>query len=124
MATIRAVGIRAYGGDIEAQNGKTFIDWGIIIPGTLTNRSFLIQSTSNMEIRLNLTTANWSKPEISSHIFLTWNCTNVTIASSDMVCATLTLEASLDDAFINYLINNKIREFSFDIVIQPSEEED
>ena len=132
IGTIRTLGVDAYGGDINTtQNGQKFIDWGIIYPGTATNRSFYIRNKSNIEITLNLTKANLTYIDSNgknvtspdqSYLNLTWNYNDTPLSPNEVIYVTLTLHASPDQSFIDYLITNNVREFSFDIYICPSEE--
>lgn len=121
LGTIRTTGVNA---------SIQFIDWGTIYPGTLTNRSFYVQSQSNIETTLNLTAANWTfrdsegnnvtgslpiKPAEAMNV--TWNYTGTLVSPGEEIYVTITLWASDDARFINYLIDKKVEEFSFDIHI-------
>jgi len=127
LGTIRTTGVNA---------SIQFIDWGTIYPGTLTNRSFYIQSESNVETILMLETANYtlldpddnnvtdSLPgdiDPSDALNVTWSSTGTRIgppiSPGEEIYVTLTMWASNDISFINYLIDNRVQEFSFDIRI-------
>jgi len=125
LGTIRTTGVNA---------SIQFIDWGTIYPGTLTNRSFYVQSRSNIETTLNLTVANWTfrdsegnnvtgalpiKPADAMNV--TWNYTGALVSPGKKIYVTLTLWASNDARFINYLIDKRVEEFSFDIHIYAKE---
>jgi hypothetical protein len=134
IATIRTIDVEVYGGDINlTQDGKQYIDWGTIYLGELLNRSFYVRSKSNTETTLNLTIANLTfqnsqgenviePPPIESPLNLTWNYYNTTISPSQEIYVTLTLRASSDSSFIDYLITNDVKNFSFNVVIQALEE--
>lgn len=125
LGTIRTTGVNA---------SIQYIDWGTIYPGTLTNCSFYVQSQSNIETTLNLTAANWTfrdsegnnvtrslpiKPADAMNV--TWNYTGALVSPGKKIYVTLTLKASNDISFINYLIDERVEEFSFDIHIYAKE---
>lgn len=136
IGTIHVLRVEAYEGDIKLENQTKYIDWGTVYPGTLTNRSIYIRSKSNIETILNLTTANWTfrdsddknvtgflasymKPALAMN--LTWNYTDTPISPDEEIYVTLTLRASDDIPFINYLTDKKVAGFSFDIHIRAEE---
>jgi hypothetical protein len=125
LGTIHTTGVNA---------SIQFIDWGTIYPGTLTNHSFHVQSQSNIETTLNLTAANWTfrdsegnnvtgslpiKPADAMNV--TWNYTGALVSPGKKIYVTLTLWASNDIRFINYLIDKRVEEFSFDMHIYAKE---
>jgi hypothetical protein len=134
LGTIHTTGVNAYGGNITLKDGNQSIDWGTIYPGTFTNRSFYVQSQSNIETTLNLTAANWTfrdsegnnvtgslpmKPADAMNV--TWNYTGALVSPGKKIYVTLTLWASNDIRFINYLIDKRVEEFSFDMHIYAKE---
>lgn len=131
IGTIYTIGVKAYEGDLNVQDEKAYVDWGTVYPGTSTNRSFYIQSESNIEITLKLELANVTfldsygknvTASTNSYMNLTWNYTNTPINPSQVIYVTLNLSVSSDISFINYLITNNVTKFSFDIHIYPSKE--
>jgi len=129
IGTLHTLGVEAYGGDVKIEDETAYIDWGMIYPGELTNRSLYVRSKSNIETILKLETASWtfrdSDGEIvtgppNSYMILSWNYTETSIRPSEVIPVTLTLSASSDISFINYLIANDVKDFSFDIVIVAS----
>ena len=131
LGTIHTFGVEAYGGNITLKDGIQYVDWGTIYPGTLTNRSLYLQSKSNVEAILMLETANWTYQDSDNHIItepinsymnLTWNYTETPISPGETIYVTLTLWASQDNSFINYLVTNNVKNFSFEIIIYASEE--
>jgi hypothetical protein len=133
LGTIRIIDLEAYGGDITTTQEGQYLDWGTIYPGTATNRSFYIKSISNVPIILNLTFANLtfqnSKEQevtaplpITNPMNLTWNYYNTVLYLNDTIYVTLTLETSYDPNFVNYVINNDVKKFNFEIIIKPIEQ--
>jgi hypothetical protein len=136
LGTIRVIGVEAYGGDINAtQDGKQFIDWGTVYPGTMTNRSFYIKSISNEPITLqlpiisNLTFQNSEGNKVieplsvENPLRLTWNYSGLPLNPKEQIFVVLTLEISSDSTFIDFIIDNDVKQFYFDITIKPVERE-
>jgi len=137
LGTIHTTGFKAYEGNITGKDGNQSIDWGTIYPGTLTNRSFYVQSQSNIETTLNFTTGNWTfrdsegknvTESLANYTItrqlamnVTCNATGTRISPNEEIHVTLTLRASDDIRFINYLIDKRVKEFSFDIHIYAEE---
>jgi len=129
LGTIQVIGVEAYGGNITiVQDGKQYIDWGTIYPGSIINRSFYVKSKSNMPVAINLSISNIkfknSKEEnvtealpIEKPLILTWNYNNTLLNPMETIYITLTLKASSDANFLDYLIANGVKEFGFDIII-------
>lgn len=78
---------------------------------------------------MDLTSANWGfknseeqtiQPPESNPIKLTPDY-NETFIPDKEIYLTLTLEILYEQDFVEYLINNQIQTFTFDIIIQPSQ---
>lgn len=128
LGTIRAIGVEVYGGNLT--NGAQ-LDWGTIYPGTLTNRSFYVQSESNTPVtlslkQLNFTLLNSKGENVTDYLPLpptealniTWNCGGVVLNPRQETFATLTLNVTRDFGFVQFLINYNVVEFNFDIRIE------
>jgi hypothetical protein len=131
LGTIHTFRVEAYGGNITLKDGIQYVDWGTVYPGTLINRSLYLQSKSNIEAIFILEAANWTCRDsndnivtdpINNYMNLTWDYTATQISPGEAIYVTLTLQASPDESFINYLITNNVTSFSFEIVIYASEE--
>lgn len=137
LGTLRLIGTKAYGGDINTTQGEQTIDWGEVYLGTPITRSFYIKSESNVPITLillditstSITFQNWrdeyitEASPIEKPIILTDNFSSTILQPNEEINATLTLEVSSDPTFLQYLIRNEIRKFGFEIVITPSEQQ-
>ncbi len=133
VGTIRVIGVEASGGDLtDAQDGSQILDWGTVHPGTIANRSLYIRSKSNEPITLqlmlsNLTFQNSEGADVTrflpleNPLYLTWNYTGAQLRPGEQICVVLTLKVSEDLEFINYVINNDVKEFFFVITIKPQE---
>ena len=107
------------------------IDWGTIYVGTSTDRSFNLTSKSNTVTTPELTYGNWTfrnaqnqptpQPSVNN-MTINWNLNNDTrLDPNQKINVTITLTAEYDQTFVDYLINNSVVTFIFDIVIYPSQ---
>lgn len=130
IGTIRTIGVRAYY-DPNLQNVTTQIQWGTIYPGSSTNITLYVRSLSSTQTELHLQTANWTffnstnaivsgSSNTTSYLSLTWNYTNASISPSQVIPVTLTLSAADSQTFTQFLIDNKVTGFSFDIIISAT----
>ena len=128
---VHTVGVKAYW-DQALENQTTAIDWGTVYTGASYNETLYLQSTSNVETTLSLTTSNWtftntngtivSGPSDSTpYINLTWDYNNQPLESNTTIQTTLTLTTDNSQDFITFLINNSIKQFAMDITIQANE---
>lgn len=130
LGTIVAIGVEVYDGDGDLING-TQIDWGIVYPGTSTNRSFYIKSESNIPVTLSLKQSNFTllnsrRENVTNYLpilaadalNLSWNCSDIVLNHRQEIFATLTLNVSNDLNFIEFLVNYGVAQFSFDISIK------
>jgi hypothetical protein len=131
IANIRAVGVRAYW-DPNLQNQTTRIDWGTVYLGSSNNASLYLQSTSNVQTTLVLTTTNWTlinknnaivsgPADTTPHMNLTWNYNDQTLNPGQIFQTTLTLVADSSLDFVKFLIDNNVKQFTMDITIQANE---
>lgn len=132
LGTIRVVGVDAYGGDISvAQDGGRYLDWGVVYPGSPVTRSFYLKSKSNTLVTLTLSISsvtfknsreeNVTKvPPVEKPLSLTWNYDGRRLSPNEEIFVTLTLKVSSDLNFLEYVINNDVQKFLFNIVIMAS----
>ncbi|MCW3986015.1 MAG: hypothetical protein NWE91_06375 [Candidatus Bathyarchaeota archaeon] len=130
IGTIHTLGVKAYW-DANLENETKQVYWGTIYPGSSNNVTLHLQSISNINATLHLSTANWTFQEsdgktvkgptdTSPYMNLTWNYNETIIQQNETIQVTLTLSASSSPDFIHYLINNDVKNFSFDIIINTS----
>jgi hypothetical protein len=92
-----------------------------------------VESISNVQTKLSLQTANWtffnsanevvSGPnETTPYLNLTWNYNNASISPGQIIPITLTLSVTDSPTFINFLADNRVTGFSFDITISATEQ--
>ncbi len=121
IGTIQTIDVEAYGGNVTLKDGVAYIDWGSIYPGASKNESFYLRSTSNVNVKINLETANWDPLGIASYMNVSWNYSGRLLRPNEVVPITLILNVSSSENFITYLIANDVKQFSFDISIYASE---
>lgn len=133
VGTIRVRGVEAFGGNLTTtQDGSQVIDWGTVYPGTKTTCSLYIRSKSSESITLQLTLTNLTFQDsngadvtgslpLNNPLLLTWNYTGEPLKPEESIYVILTLEVSSDPEFIEYIIDNKVKQFSFVIIIKPLE---
>jgi len=107
------------------------IDWGTVYVGTTTDHAINLTSRSNTVTTPELSYGNWifknaenqpAPPPSVNNMTLSWSLNNDTqIEPNQKINVTLTLAVEYDPTFVDYLINNTIATFSFDIIIHPSQ---
>ena len=131
VSNIRTVGVKAFW-DINLANEIEEIQWGTIYAGESKNVSIYLKSVSNVETTLEIEATNWTfrssdnsivqgPSEVSLYLTLTWDYNNVEVAPSEAIYVTLTLSADGSSTFIQFLADNKVDQFSFDITIRSVE---
>jgi len=131
LGTIKTIGVETYW-DENLENKTETINWGTIWPGTSKNATLYIRSISNIETTLELKTANWTfrdsnnkivtgPSDSSPYVNLTWNYNETMVQLGETLQVTLTLSVDHSSDFIEFLIKNDAKEFSFDIIIMTSE---
>lgn len=68
---------------------------------------------------LDFNLTGWVPAEIKAYITVSWNCTGAWLGPKEEIPVTVTLTVSSSREFKDYLIENQVREFAFDINIQP-----
>ena len=132
FGTIYTLQAEVYGGSLkELDNGQKFIDWGTVYPGTTVNRTFNVMSKSNVEAKLIIKAMNWvfnnSRGEIvkgptneTNYMTLIASLNETLMNPNQSLEVTLTLIVSNSNDFINFIIENEVTSFSFDIHIYIS----
>lgn len=129
IGNIITTGYEAHGGDINTTATNQTLDWGTIYIGASTNRSFTLKNKSNIITTPQLNATNWVfknqqgqqvDPPGVNNISVNWTLNNTPLNPNEEVNVTMTLTISFDPTFIDYIVNNNVTTFSFDIIIQPS----
>ncbi len=112
---VYVIGINVFGGDLQ---GNT-IQLNTLNEGESRNISFCVQSTSDEPITLSFWVTDWSPPELGSFLQITWDYNGFSINPNQTIMLTFTLTSSLSADFTNYIIDNNVTTFSFNLYIFP-----
>lgn len=112
---ITVIGAEVYGGDLV--DGA--VNWGSLQIGESKNASFYLQSTSNVPISFAFSTADWNPSGIHSYISLSWDYDRNPLNPGQTIFLTLTLNTQLSLDFANYLGQNDVTMFDFNLIIYP-----
>lgn len=93
VGVVKAVRVGVYA-DVGCSANVTYIDWGVLEPGAVTNFTVYIRNEGNTPLILNMTTADWEPENAFMYITLKWNLEGHRINSFDVIPANLTLSIS------------------------------
>jgi len=110
---IYVAGVEVFGGDLQGNS----VNLGSLQVGDSKSFSFYIRSTSNFPVTLSLNATDWSPPGIDLYLSLSWNYNGTILNPGNQIPVTLTLNSPLSSDFENYLIENQINTFNFNINI-------
>jgi hypothetical protein len=108
---VKAIGVGVYWNP-DGTNPVNSIDWGILEPGSSTNRTCYIQNEGNSASTLSMNAANWNPSNASDYISLSWDYGGQLVNPDELIQVTFTL--SISDTI------EGITSFSFDITIMGS----
>jgi len=106
------VGVGVYW-DNNCGNTVSFVDWGIVEPGSVKNVVVYVRNEGNSPVSLSMFGDNWNPSEASNYMTLSWDYASQTVDPQEVVQTTLTLSTSPS---IEGITN-----FSFDIIIGVNE---
>jgi hypothetical protein len=109
--TVKAVGVGVFW-DSNCTNPVSFIDWGMVEPGSMNNVTVYVRNEGNVAASISLATENWNPSNASDYLALSWNYDGRQLNSLEVVQVTLTLNVSSSV--------QGIESFSFDIIISVS----
>jgi hypothetical protein len=121
--TIYVRGLELYGGDIKSESGKVYIDWGELTLGTSKNASFYVRSNSNVDVKLKLNVTDWTPAGIEDYIHISWDYNGTLLHSGpDQVplWVTFNLDVSSSGDFIDFIVENEVTSFGFDMTVYAS----
>ena len=110
-------GLDVYGGDLKSQSGKSNIDWGELGPGAYSAVSFYVKNTGTEDVTIRLEVNGWTPVGLGSFMNIFWNRNGTILTPQQEILVTVTLSVSSSDEFIDYLVENQIQTFSFDMTI-------
>ena len=120
--TIKVEGLEIYGGDIkyDAASDTVYVDWGELTLGAYKNSSFYVKSNSTVDVTLELNVTNWEPPGIEEYLTISWDYNGTLLSPTQAVFVTVTLQVASSGDFIDFLIENEVTDFGFDITIYSS----
>lgn len=111
QGTVKAVGVGVFW-ESNCTNTVSFIDWGIVEPGSLNNVTVYVRNEGNVAANISLATENWNPSNASDYLSLSWNYDGRQLNPLEVVQVTLTLRVSSSV--------QGITSFSFDITVSIS----
>ena len=120
--TIKVQGLEIYGGDIkyDPKFDTVYVDWGELTLGVYKNSSFYVKSNSTVDVELALNVTNWEPPGIDEYLTIYWDYNGTLLSPTQEVFVTVTLEVASSSEFIDFLIENEVIDFGFDITVYAS----
>ena len=79
-----------------------------------------IQSVSNYKININLNVTDWNPANVSEYTNVSWDYNGTSLNPGETIQVTLTFSVPYSQAFVRYLIDEEVQNFSFDIHIVAS----
>ena len=106
--TVKTLGVGVYWDEV-CSNPVSYVDWGIVDPGSQENVRVYVRNEGNVHVSILLDTVNWDPLNASSYITLSWDYSGQLLEPDESIEVTLTL-------LISSSIQN-VASFDFDIVI-------
>jgi hypothetical protein len=107
--SIKSINVGVYW-DFDCTQNATVIDWDILEPGDIVNKTVYIKNSGSSGLTLNMSSFDWIPIEAENFFSFTWEMEGATVEADGVVKAMLMLEVS-------DLING-ITDFSFRILIE------
>jgi hypothetical protein len=119
--TLHVEGLEIYGGDVTVESEKVYIDWGELSLGASKNASFYVVSTSNVNVTLGLNVTNWLPAGLDQYLNISWNYNGTVLTPKhEPLPVTVNLEVPASREFIDFLVDNSVTAFGFDITVYAS----
>ncbi len=120
--TIKVQGLEIYGGDMkyDPESDTVYVDWGELTLGAYKNSSFYVKSNSTVDVGLELNVTDWEPPGIEEYLSIYWDYNGTLLSPTQEIFVTVTLEVASSSDFIDFLIENEVTDFGFDITVYAS----
>jgi hypothetical protein len=119
---INVQGLEIFGGDIkyDPAHDTVYVDWGELTLGAYKNVKFYVKSNSNVDVELALNVTNWTPAGIDNYISIFWDYNGTLLSPTQEILVAVTLEVASGGDFIDFLVENEVTSFGFDITIFAS----
>ena len=118
---LRVEGLQIYGGDITSESDKVYIDWGELTLGASKNAAFYVLSTSNVNVTLGLNVTHWMPAGMEDYITISWDYNGTVLSPKhEPLSVTVNLNVASSREFIEFLVENDVTTFSFDMTVYAS----
>jgi len=107
--SIKSINVDVYW-DFDCTQNATVIDWDILEPGDMVNKTVYIKNSGSSGVTLYLSSIDWIPVEAENLFWFTWDMEGATVEADDVVQAVLMLEVSESIT--------EDTDFSFSIVIE------
>ncbi len=108
QGTVKAVGVGVFW-DSNCTSPVSFIDWGMVEPGSMNNVTVYVRNEGNVAATISLATDNWNPANASDYLTLSWNYDGQQLSPQEVIPTILTLTVSPSV--------HGIESFNFDIII-------
>jgi hypothetical protein len=109
--TIKLIGVSLFW-DKACTSKVTSITWGLITPGTTTNKYVYVRNDGTGTGTLSMSYGNWTPTAAVSYFKLEWNCSSYGLIRNALVCAKLALTTQLNVT--------GVKDFNFVILLQAA----
>lgn len=109
VGTFKAIGIGVYW-DKDSTRQVTALEWGYLAPGSKKSFTIYISNEGALPLTLSISLSNWSPPQASNYMTLTWNYNSQILNAATTIPVTITLTVSSGITGVN--------NFNFDITAE------
>ena len=92
---VKTVGVGIYW-DVGCEDAVSFLDWGVVEPGSSVNVSVYIRNEGNADMVLYLNVSNWRPPEAGEYMTVDWDYDGRAISPGEVVEVVMILTVSED----------------------------
>lgn len=91
--SVKTVGVGIYW-DINCSETVSYLDWGIVEPGSSENVTIYIRNEGNADTVLSFNTSNWTPLAASQHITINWDYDGRSVQPDEVIRVTFTITLS------------------------------
>jgi len=106
---VKTIGVGIYW-NANCNGNISSVDWGVVEPGSSKNITIYVRNEGNAEMVLSFNTTNWTPPESSQHISISWDYDGRSIRPNEVIRVTMTI--------IIWTTIGNIKSYAFDLQIK------